>query len=154
MHRYVEIVVGVFVAIGLGALVLLSLQAGGIGRSSISGGYRINANFSNVGQLKPQAPVKLAGVSVGKVESIYVDTDKYEAIVVMIISPKYADHIPLDTGAGIYTSGLLGEQYILLSAGGDDSFLQDGDQIIITSDAVVLEDIIGQFLYSKAAGDD
>jgi len=152
MSRHIEIIVGLFVAVGIGALVLLSLQVSGISEGDIKDGYRVNARFINIGQLKARVPVKVGGVTVGKVEGVNIDPQTYEVVVTMVIQPDI--RLPEDTGAGIYTSGLLGEQYLALSPGGEESFLQDGDEITITSDAVVLEDVISRFLYSQASGDE
>ncbi len=152
MHTYLEIVVGVFVALGLGALILLSLQVSGFGSEGIDG-YQLSARFSNVGQLKPRAPVRMAGVKVGLVRDVTVDAATLEALVTMEIDHRFSQ-IPIDSSAGIYTSGLLGEQYVALQPGGEDSYLQDGSKLEFTSSAVVLEEVISKFLFSRAAGDD
>ena len=109
----------------------------------------VTANFENIGGLKPRAPVKGAGVVVGRVNSIIFDTEAYHAVVSIDIDKRYV--FPKDTFANIYTAGLLGEQYIGLEAGGDEKNLQQGDRITQTQDAVVLEKLISQFLYSKAS---
>lgn len=149
MNRQVEIVVGVFIAIGLGALVVLSMQVSGINELRDDEGYRLTARFSNIGQLRAKAPIRLGGAVIGKVTNIGIDPDSYEIVVGMNISPDY--RLPLDTSAGIYTSGLLGEQYVALTPGGEEDYLQPGETITITSDAVVLEDVISRFLYNQAA---
>jgi phospholipid/cholesterol/gamma-HCH transport system substrate-binding protein len=141
--------VGVFVAIGLGALLFLALKVGNLGSFSAAKTYLIKANFDNIGGLKKRAPVKSAGVTVGRVEDIGFDTKTYEAAVTMSIDSRY--EFPKDTSAKILTSGLLGEQYIGLSAGGDTAMLKDGDTLKLTQSAVVLENLISQFLFSKAA---
>ena len=141
--------VGVFVAIGLGALLFLALKVGNLGSFSAAKTYLIKANFDNIGGLKKRAPVKSAGVVVGRVEDIGFDTKTYEAAVTMSIDSRY--EFPKDTSAKILTSGLLGEQYVGLSAGGDTAMLKDGDTLKITQSAVVLENLISQFLFSKAA---
>ena len=150
-HTYVEIVVGVFVAIGLGALLLLALQVSGFSGEDIDG-YRVTARFSNVGQLQGGAPVRMSGVKVGVVRNVAVDPESFEAVVTMEIDDRY-DRIPLDTSASIYTAGLLGEQYAALLAGGEEEFLEDGDALEFTSSAIVLEEVIGGLLFSKAAGE-
>ena len=152
LHTYLELIVGVFVALGLGALLLLSLQVSGFGSEGVDG-YRLSARFSNVGQLKPRAPVRMAGVKVGLVQNVTVDASTLQALITMEIDHRFSQ-IPIDSSAGIYTSGLLGEQYVALQPGGDDIYLQDGDELEFTSSAVVLEEVIGKFLFSKAAGDD
>ncbi len=149
----IEVLVGLFIALGLAALVLLAAQVSGIGETVSAEGFQVTARFSNVGQLRPKAPVKMAGVTVGSVRKIELDQNDFSALVLMSIAPGY-DQLPLDTAAQIYTSGLLGEQYVSLKPGGEDDFLQEGDEIIITSDAVVLEDVVSKFLYSRAAGDE
>ncbi|HYC44761.1 MAG TPA: outer membrane lipid asymmetry maintenance protein MlaD [Burkholderiales bacterium] len=142
--------VGLFVCAGIGALLILAMKVGnmasiGIGQDS----YTIYANFDNIGGLKPRAPVKSAGVVVGRVASIAFDNNKFNARVALTIETKYK--FPKDTGASILTSGLLGEQYIGLEAGGDSNDLADGETLKLTQSAVVLEKLISQFLYSKAA---
>lgn len=141
--------VGVFVAIGLGALLFLALKVGNLGSFSAAKTYLVKANFDNIGGLKKRAPVKSAGVTVGRVEDIGFDTKTYEAAVAMSIDSRY--EFPKDTAAKILTSGLLGEQYVGLSAGGDTAMLKDGDTLKLTQSAVVLENLISQFLFSKAA---
>ena len=108
----------------------------------------VTANYENIGGLKPRAPVKSSGVVVGRIDNIKFDTKAYQAVVTLKIDKRYP--FPKDTFANIYTSGLLGEQYISLEAGGDDHFLKEGDRIAKTQDAVVLEKLISQFLYNKA----
>lgn len=141
--------VGLFVCAGVGALLILALKVGNAG-STISGpSYRVTAEFDNIGGLKPRAPVKSAGVVVGRVASIGFDTQRFMAKVVLSINQDYK--FPKDTTASILTSGLLGEQYVGLEAGGDTANLADGDTLKLTQSAVVLEKLISQFLYSKAA---
>ena len=121
-------------------------------RSTYNGGatYQLDAYFSNIGGLKPQASIKSAGVLVGRVTAISLDTERYEAKVTMNIDNRY--QFPKDTFANILTAGLLGEQYIGLVPGGDAEFLKTGEVVKQTQSAVVLEDLIGKFLYSKAEG--
>lgn len=140
--------VGMFVVAGIAALVLLAMKVGNLSTYNISETYQVQAYFSNIGGLKPQASIKSSGVLVGRVTGISLDTDRYEAKVLMSIDRRY--QFPKDTFASILTSGLLGEQYIGLVPGGDSETLQAGEVIKKTQSAVVLEDLIGKFLYSKA----
>ena len=141
--------VGIFVAIGIAALIGLSMKVGNLSSNNIGETYNVTAAFENIGGLKVRAPVKSAGVVVGRVDDIRFDDKKYEAEVTIKVGTDY--HFPKDTIAAIYTSGLLGEQYIGLEAGGDSAILANGDKISLTQDAVVLEKLISQFLYSKAS---
>jgi phospholipid/cholesterol/gamma-HCH transport system substrate-binding protein len=141
--------VGMFVVAGIAALVMLAMKVGNLSTYNVSESYEVHAYFSNIGGLKPKASVKSAGVLVGRVTEITLDTERYEAKVVMSLDKRY--EFPKDTFANILTSGLLGEQYIGLAPGGDEEMLQDGGQMKLTQSAVVLEDLIGKFLYSKAA---
>ena len=143
-----EITVGCFILIGMVALTFLATRASQ-GNYNIDDGYRLIARFNNIGQLKPKAPVRLAGVNIGQVEKITVDSSSFDAMVTLNISQHHAN-LPIDTTAGIYTSGLLGEQYVSLEPGSDDVVLVEDDEIIITSSAIVLEDIVGRFLYNQA----
>ena len=140
--------VGAFVVAGIAALVVLAMKVGNL--STYNGGatYQLQAYFSNIGGLKPQASIKSAGVLVGRVTSITLDTERYEAKVTMNIDQRY--QFPRDTFANILTAGLLGEQYIGLVPGGDIELLKTGEVLKQTQSAVVLEDLIGKFLYSKA----
>lgn len=150
--RTLETIVGLFIALGLGALLILALRVSNLTMASFgkNTSYQLRAKFENTGGLKVRAPVKMAGVVVGRVASIDLDNKLYEAVATLRIDERY-NHIPRDTTANIYTAGLLGEQYISLQAGGDESFLKDGEEITLTQSAVVLEELIGQFLYNKAA---
>jgi len=141
--------VGIFVALGLIALMGLAMKVGNLTSNDIKTTYVVTANFENIGGLKPRAPVKSAGVVVGRVDSITFDTKIYEAIVTLSIDERYV--FPKDTFANIYTAGLLGEQYIGLEAGGDPENLVAFDKISQTQDAVVLEKLISQFLYNQAS---
>ena len=140
--------VGIFVTAGLGALMFLALRVGNLSAFDNSEVYTVKAAFENIGGLKVRAPVKGAGVVVGRVSEIRFDNKTYEAEVVMTLNAQY--RFPKDTSAAIMTSGLLGEQYIALEAGGDSKMLSSDDSIRITQGAVVLENLIGQFLYGKA----
>ncbi|HZQ63379.1 MAG TPA: outer membrane lipid asymmetry maintenance protein MlaD [Casimicrobiaceae bacterium] len=145
----IDLWVGIFVTIGIGAIIFLALKVGNLTSVSSSPGYRLEANFENIGGLKLRAPVKAAGVTVGRVEAIQLDPKTYQALVTMHIDRGY--QFTKDTIASILTSGLLGEVYIGLDAGGDPQMLADGGRITHTQSAVVLEKLIGQFLFSKAA---
>ena len=145
----IDLWVGIFVAIGLGALLFLALKVGNLASFSTAQTYQVHAKFSNIGGLKVRAPVKSAGVVVGRVAEIRFDNESFEAVVSMNVDKRY--QFPQDTAAKILTSGLLGEQYVALTAGGDTANLKDGDTLKITQSALVLENLIGQFLYSKAA---
>ncbi|MDE2002232.1 MAG: outer membrane lipid asymmetry maintenance protein MlaD [Betaproteobacteria bacterium] len=146
----VDLWVGIFVTIGVAAILFLSLKVGNLLTVSNDHGYRLEAEFDNIGGLKLRAPVKAAGVVVGRVEGIRLDPKTYEAVVTLKIDRGYA--FSKDTIASILTSGLLGEVYIGLDAGGDTRMLADGDTITKTQSAIVLEKLIGQFLFDKAAG--
>ena len=145
----IDLWVGVFVALGVAALLGLAMKVGNLTSSKIGDTYSVTAAFENIGGLKPNAPVKSAGVVVGRVADIRFDSKAYEAVVTIKIDERYA--FPKDTFANIYTAGLLGEQYVGLEAGGDEDVLKNGDKITQTQDAVVLEKMISQFLYNKAS---
>ena len=140
--------VGLFVIAGIAALLFLALKVGSMSTVNASESYVVVALFDNIGGLKPRAPVKSAGVVVGRVADIGFDSQNYEAKVTLRIDKRY--EFPKDTTASIMTSGLLGEQYIGLEAGGDSVKLANKDRILITQSAVVLENLIGQFLFGKA----
>jgi len=148
-RKALDLWVGVFVAMGLGALLFLALKVGNLASFSAAETYLVKANFDNIGGLKKRAPVKSAGVVVGRVEDIDFDTETYEATVALSIDSRY--EFPQDTSAKILTAGLLGEQYVGLAAGGDTAKLKNGDKLKLTQSAVVLENLISQFLFSKAA---
>ncbi len=148
-QRNLEILVGAFVAAGVVALFFLALQVSNLGTVSGEEGYNVEARFDNIGGIKIKAPVTMAGVRVGRVTAITFDKETFEAVVTLTVDKQY-DQIPDDTFAKIFTAGLLGEQYIGLDAGGSDIFLKDGDKLQLTQSALVLEEVIGQFLFSKA----
>jgi phospholipid/cholesterol/gamma-HCH transport system substrate-binding protein len=153
-NRTIEIGVGLFVATGIAALFMLAMQVSNLG-SIVSGSgdsYIISATFENVGGLKERAPVTVSGVLVGRVDAIDYDLEAYEAVVILRIDSAY-DRFPEDTAASIFTSGLLGEQYIALEPGGSMENLEEGDRIQLTQSALVLEQIIGQFLFSMTSRD-
>jgi len=145
----IDVWVGTFVAAGFAALLFLALKVGNMASFSLDKTYDVQAKFANIGGLKPRAAIKSAGVVVGRVSNIQFDNTSFEAIVTFTIDAKY--QFPKDTSAKILTSGLLGEQYVGLEAGGDSEMLKDGGSVRLTQSAVVLENLISQFLFNKAA---
>jgi len=145
----IDIWVGIFVAAGFAGLLFLALKVGNLASFSTARTYHVKAKFANIGGLKVRAPVKSAGVVVGRVSEVGFDNESYDAVVTFNIDAQYK--FPRDTSAKILTSGLLGEQYVGLEAGGGAEELKDGDRLRMTQPAVVLEDLIGQFLLNKAA---
>lgn len=145
----IDIWVGIFVLAGFAGLLFLALKVGNLTSFSSSQTYHVKAKFANIGGLKVRAPIKSAGVVVGRVSEVSFDNESYDAIVTMKVDAQFK--FPRDTSAKILTSGLLGEQYVGLEAGGDGVMLKDGDRMRLTQPAVVLEDLIGQFLVNKAA---
>jgi phospholipid/cholesterol/gamma-HCH transport system substrate-binding protein len=148
-RKSLDLWVGLFVLLGAAALFFLAMKAGNMSSLSFAQTYPVITKFDNIGGLKPRAPVKSAGVVVGRVGEITFDDKSFQAVVTLNLESSYK--FPKDTSAKILTSGLLGEQYIGLEAGGDLNNLVAGDRIKMTQSAVVLENLIGQFLYSKAA---
>ena len=142
--------VGAFVVAGLAALVVLAMKVGNLSTYNVSDTYQLTAYFTNVGGLKPTASVRSAGVLVGRVTEIKLDVDRYEAKVTMSIDTRYK--FPKDTFANIQTAGLLGENYIGLLPGGEEQMLKSGEVFKKTQSAMVLEDLIGQFIYGKPDG--
>jgi len=147
--RTIEIAVGIFVAAGIAALFMLAMKVSNLANYTGGDGYVISASFDNIGGLKVRSPVAASGVRVGQVVDIEYDSEGYEAHVTMSIDPQY-DKFPTDTAASVLTSGLLGEQFIGLQPGAEEEFLEAGSEIELTQSALVLEQIVGQFLYSKA----
>lgn len=147
-----EIMVGVFVALGFAALFMLAMKVSNISTLNNEDGYQVQVHFENVGGLKVRSPVTVAGVRVGRVERIEFDDKLLEARVTLKI--KRDVRLPSDSSAGIFTAGLLGEQYVGLEPGGADTDLQEGDVIALSQSALVLEQIIGRVLFSKAAEGD
>ncbi|MBF6630043.1 MAG: outer membrane lipid asymmetry maintenance protein MlaD [Comamonas sp.] len=143
-----DVWVGLFVLIGAVALAFLALQSANLLSLSFQDSYQVTARFDNIGGLKPRAAVKSAGVVVGRVDSITFDDTTFQATVHMAMENRYA--FPKDSSLKILTSGLLGDQYIGIEAGAEEVNLAEGDRIVSTQSAVVLENLIGQFLYSKA----
>ena len=144
-----DVWVGLFVLLGAAAILFLALRAANLTSLSLSSTYPLTAKFDNIGGLKPKAAVKSAGVVVGRVETIDFDDKSFQARVQLAMQTRYA--FPKDSSLKILTSGLLGEQYVGIEAGADDKNLAAGDTITTTQSAVVLENLIGQFLYNKAA---
>lgn len=148
--RLIEIMVGVFVLIGMASLFMLAMKVSNVAGFADEEGYRVTARFDNIGGLRAMSLVSMGGVKIGRVTAINYDQEAYEAEVSMVIDPEY-DRLPTDTSASILTSGLLGEQYVGFEPGGEEDYLKEGDKITLTQSALVLEQIIGQFLFSKAA---
>jgi len=146
--RNKEIAVGIFVALGIGAMLMLSLQVSNISNFSHGESYTLLARFDNIGGLKIKSPVRIGGVRIGRVTEIIYDKNNYEAIVSMRIQAEQ-NRIPDDTIANIYTAGMLGEQYIGLEPGGSEIFLQNNDEFAETSSAIVLERLIGEAIFNK-----
>lgn len=149
----VELSSGIFLLMGIAALLWLATEATDYGMQLGDETYTVTARFSNVADLKDRAPVKIGGVTVGLVESISLDPVEFDAVVVMKIDQRFSD-IPTDTGASILTSGVLGDRYIGLEPGGAMEALTDGDEIFITQPAVVLETLISKYLFNSDKGDD
>jgi phospholipid/cholesterol/gamma-HCH transport system substrate-binding protein len=146
--KMTEVLVGLFMLLGIIALVFLALKVSGLtGYSDNQGYYKVTADFDNVGSLKVRSPVMVAGVSVGEVASIRLNKADFRARVTLLIS-KSQNELPVDTSASIYTQGLLGSNYVSLSPGYTDTYLKDNGVIDTTNSAVILEKLIGQFLYS------
>jgi phospholipid/cholesterol/gamma-HCH transport system substrate-binding protein len=148
-RKALDMWVGLFMLLGFAALLMLAFRVGNLGAERVQETYSVTARFDNIGGLKSKAPVKSAGVLVGRVTEIKFDNDKYQAIATLSLDKRY--QFPKDTTASILTSGLLGEVYIGLDAGGDDKNLAAGDTVKLTQSAVVLERLIGQFMFGKAA---
>ena len=148
-RKSLDIWVGLFVLLGAAALMFLALKAGNMSAISFEKTYQVVSRFDNVGGLKPRAPVKSAGVVVGRVGEIRFDDKGFQAFVILNLEDRYK--FPKDSSAKILTAGLLGEQYIGLEAGGDSETLVSGDKINMTQSAIVLENLISQFLFNKAA---
>lgn len=148
-RKSIDLWVGLFVLLGAFALFFLAMRVGNLSTFSFDQTYTVTARFDNIGGLKPRAPVKSAGVVVGRVADVRFDDQSFLAVVTLTLESGY--QFPKDTSAKILTAGLLGEQYIGLEAGGDTEILAAGDRIKMTQSAIVLENLISQFLFSKAA---
>jgi phospholipid/cholesterol/gamma-HCH transport system substrate-binding protein len=148
-RKSLDLWVGLFVLLGAAALFFLAMKAGNLGSLSTGDTYSLTTKFDNIGGLKPRAPVKSAGVVVGRVANIAFDDKSFQASVTLSLESRYK--FPKDSSAKILTSGLLGEQYVGIEPGGDTNALVAGDKIKMTQSAIVLENLISQFLFSKAA---
>lgn len=143
----IELTAGIFLLLAIAALIFLALHA--TDRGVVSGdSYELTATFSNIGGLKPRSTVSMGGVAIGMVESIELDPESFEAKVTFRVSREY-DNLPEDTSASILTSGILGDQYVGLEPGGSPEPLQDGDRILITSSAMVLEQLISRYMFNS-----
>jgi phospholipid/cholesterol/gamma-HCH transport system substrate-binding protein len=147
--RQLEILVGAFMATGFVALFFLAMNVSNLGAVNSGDSYKVLARFDNIGGLKVKSPVTMAGVEVGRVIDIYYDAQDFRAVAVLGIYSQF-DQIPDDTFAKILTAGLLGEQYVGLDPGGSEQVLKDGGEIVLTQSALVLEEVIGQFIFGKA----
>ena len=150
--RTVEIGTGLFVLLGMGALFFLTTQTTGGDDFDADEVYTVEARFENVGSLRPRAPIAMSGVTIGRVTSITFDPENLEAVVEFVVDSQY-DQIPDDSDASILTSGILGSQYIGLQAGGSDTYLEEGSEVLFTQSAILLENLIGKFLVN-AGGED
>jgi phospholipid/cholesterol/gamma-HCH transport system substrate-binding protein len=149
----VELASGIFLLLGIAALVWLAMRATDYGQEIGKDTYRISARFTNVADLRVKAPVKIGGVTVGMVESIVLDPVMFEAVVNMNIASRF-NEIPSDTGASVFTSGVLGDRYIGLEPGGAPDVLVDGDELFITQSALILEQIIGKYLFNAGSSEE
>lgn len=148
--RYLEVSVGLFVLLGVAALFYLAIQVSNIAEYRDRDTYRVVAYFDHIGGLKVRAPVTVSGVRIGRVAQIAYDPERFQARVTLAIQAGQ-DYLPADTQASIFTAGLLGEQYIALEPGGDDEMLADGDEVLFTQSALVLENMIGRVLTNMSA---
>lgn len=148
-RKSLELWVGLFVAAGILALAMLAFKVGNLTSADVMNGYKVSARFDNVGGLKVKAAVTMAGVRIGRVSGIAFDNKKYQALVTMDIDGRY-QNIPKDSSASILTSGLLGDQYVGIEPGGDETSLQNGDNFLRTQSALVLEKLVGQVIFNKA----
>ena len=150
-NRAIELGTGLFVLLGIGALLFLTTQTTGRNDFSAARTYVVEARFENVGSLKKRSPVAMSGVTIGRVTDIQFDSNALEAVVTLVIDSRY-DQIPDDSDASILTAGLLGSQYIGLQAGGSETYLEEGSEIYLTQSAVILENLIGKFLVNSGWG--
>ena len=149
----VEFASGIFLLLGIAALVWLAMRATDYGQDIGKDTYTISARFTNIGDLRDRAPVKIGGVTVGMVESIVLDPVTFEAVVDMSVASRF-NEIPSDTGASVLTSGVLGDRYIGLEPGGAPDMLQDGDELFITQSAVILEQVIGKYMFNTGEAEE
>lgn len=150
--KSVELATGVFIVLGLLSLVFLVTQTTNIESYSNGDVYEVTARFSDIGSLKERAPVAMAGVTIGRVRGISFDPERLDAVVTIAINSRY-DQLPSDSSASILTAGLLGEKYVGLEPGGDPEFLRDGDEILFTQSAIVLENLVSKYLFDTASGE-
>lgn len=151
--RFIEMSVGAFMVLGVVALVTMAFRVSGLSGDTFAETYTVKAHFENLGGLTERAKVSLAGVNIGRVKKIYLDKERYSAVVEMEIN-KNVDNLSADSSAAIMTAGILGEKYIAISVGAEDEFLQDSDWIDDTQSAVILEELIGRFLYNMGNAND
>lgn len=148
-QRQTEIIIGFFILIGLAAIAILAVQVSNISESAERDTYYVTAHFDNIGGLRVKSPVKMGGVLIGRISDIHLDKKTLSPVVTMAIFSEY-NELPTETSASILTAGLLGEQFMSLSPGGDDLFLMDGDRIYDTQSALVIEELIGKFLFNES----
>lgn len=151
--RKLELTVGLFILAGLLALLILALRVSGLTMSTNAGTYTVYAHFDNVSGLTARSKVTMAGVTIGQVKSITFDKNRYTGLVEMVIDSE-VDTLPADSTASIVTAGLLGEKYVGISVGGEEMVLEEGDEILDTQSALVLEELIGRFLLNTVSKDD
>ncbi|VAW88791.1 Phospholipid ABC transporter substrate-binding protein MlaD [hydrothermal vent metagenome] len=151
-QNMIELSVGVFIAVGIAALAMLAIQVSNLSSFSDSDGYEVVAKFENIGGLKVRSAVSMGGVRLGRVTDVSFDQETFEAVVRIRINNKY-NKLPADTTASIFTAGVLGESYIGLEAGAEDETLTDGDEITLTQSAIILEQLIGEFMVRSASQD-
>lgn len=150
--RTVELGTGLFVLLGIGSLFFLTTQTTGRTDFAADETYTVTARFDDIGSLKTRAPVSMSGVTIGRVTGIEFDGEALEAVVTFVIDSRY-DQIPDDSDAAVLTAGLLGSQYIGLQAGGSLTYLEDGSEVMFTQSAVVLEELIGKYLFNSGSDD-
>jgi len=150
--RKAEISVGLFLIAGIAALVMLAIKVSNISEASISETYQLTAKFDDIGGLKVRSPIRMGGVLIGRISNISLDKKYLTPVVTLSIFNQY-NNLPTETSASILTAGLLGEQYLALSPGGDEEILEDGDEIEDTQSALIIEELIGQFLFNDSSDD-
>lgn len=148
--RAIELLVGLFVCLGIAAIFILTMRVSDVSSIGGSPGYALKADFYNIGSLDTGAPVRMAGIRIGRVTNIHLDPQTYEAVVVMHVKQDYK--LPKGSSAAILTSGLLGNQYVGVTPGGSLDYMQDGDRFEVTQGAIILEKLISQFMYNMAGG--
>ena len=148
--RKIEAAVGLFVAVGLAGLLVLAVRVGNLTLQTDSGSYQVTARFENIGGLRARAPVSMSGIRIGQVVALRFDPETYEAVATLEIDGRF-DRVPIDSSASVFTAGLLGEQYVSISPGAEEEFLATGDEIGLTQSAMILERLIGRFLFDKAS---